>query len=167
MFAVAYNHQDNYLDSDANSFVGVATEGCTQLYFNDQSNTDNAGNKDIVFDMASTASPYHFLILPAEEDSNELLVPYAALGRSAAVQEIILTKQITTPICSALGLTGNPTLDPVFLTWGGAFWIHDPRFVLLRENTPRNHANNGKDTHLVSYRALLAFMALSSMVLVV
>ena len=95
----------------------MAIAGCTQLYFNDQFNAERAGNKDIVFDMF-TASPHHYLILPAEEDPNALLVPtnegqYAALGRSPAVQEITLTKQITTPICSALGLTGNPTLEPV------------------------------------------------------
>lgn len=45
-----------------------------------------------------------------------------------SVQEIILTKALTDYKCPYMRQTGNPT-NPVFASFYGVYWIHDPRFV--------------------------------------
>jgi hypothetical protein len=47
---------------------------------------------------------------------------------SIAIQELLITTDLTDPACSSIGEPGNPS-SPVFAIYDGDYWIHDPRFV--------------------------------------
>ena len=66
-------------------------------------------------------------------------------SRTPTVQEVILTNDIFEEVSECdthfAATTGNPE-DPVFASWNGKYWIHDPRF-LLQENTVENPLPDG------------------------
>ena len=49
-------------------------------------------------------------------------------GAIPAIQEILVTSDLSDPVCPSLANPGNP-VDAVFATFNGDYWIHDPRFV--------------------------------------
>lgn len=51
-------------------------------------------------------------------------------SESVPVQELILTSDLSDAACSSIGEPGNP-INPVFATFGGNYFIHDPRFVSM------------------------------------
>lgn len=57
---------------------------------------------------------------------------YFVGGNNEAVQEIILTQDLSDAVCSSLGEPGNP-LNPVFGFYDGKYWMHDPRFVSVSQ----------------------------------
>jgi hypothetical protein len=82
------------------------------------------GNPPIQFD--DGVNPNVVVIIPS--DSAATIDTQYFQGEGEPVQEIILTKDLSDSTCASLREPGNPT-NPVFSTFNGVFWLHDPRFV--------------------------------------
>ena len=84
------------------------------------------GNPTIKFDASIGVIPNALLTLSASVataiDSKYFVT------ESVKLQEIVLTKDLTSSVCASLKEPGNP-LNPVFALFNGVHWIHDPRFV--------------------------------------
>ena len=86
------------------------------------------GNPIIQFDASIGANPNILITLTNEEAQP---VDTVFFEKSAVkVQELILVKALTDPICQSLKSPGNP-INPIFAFYDGVYWIHDPRYVSL------------------------------------
>ena len=84
------------------------------------------GNPTIQFDSSIGVNPNVLLTL-STTDATAIDSKYFAT-ESVKMQEIVLTKDLTSSVCASLKEPGNP-LTPVFALFNGVHWIHDPRFV--------------------------------------
>ena len=95
------------------------------------------GNPAIQFDWSINATPNVLvnLSLANARPVDEMFFKNQVLQTSptsstpiTSIQELILTENLSDAVCASLGEPGNP-IDPVFATFNGSYWIHDPRFV--------------------------------------
>ncbi len=84
------------------------------------------GNPTIQFDASIGANPNVLITLTASAATARDSKYFAT--ESVKMQEIVLTKDLTSSVCASLKEPGNP-LNPVFALFNGVHWIHDPRFV--------------------------------------
>jgi hypothetical protein len=84
------------------------------------------GNPTIQFDSSIGAKPNVLITLSASV-ATAVNSKYFAT-ENVKMQEIVLTRDITSSICASLKEPGNP-VNPVFALFNGVYWIHDPRFV--------------------------------------
>jgi hypothetical protein len=86
------------------------------------------GNPSIMF--SGNELPKTLIRISNKEDAKPIDTQYIK-GAIPAIQEILVTSDLSDPICSSLANPGNP-VDAVFAKFNGNYWIHDPRFVSSR-----------------------------------
>ena len=125
---------DNGVVAEENSQLRLRhpDSGCKDTFINGK-----YGNTRIVFDDSIGASANKLIDLTpaAAKILGFYTEAYGGLSRTPAVQEIILTDDISAEVadCASIGVTGIPE-SPVFASYNGETWIHDPRIVLF-DNT--------------------------------
>jgi len=92
---------------------------CVAVSFNSQ-----GGNPSIEFSLEKQPNTLISLqnnqVTPIDQQYIQDAVP--------AIQELLVTRDLSDPVCSSIAEPGNP-IDAVFATYNGEYWIHDPRFV--------------------------------------
>jgi hypothetical protein len=84
------------------------------------------GNPPVQFDSSIGAEP-NVLVNLSPSNARPVDTKYFQ-DENVTIQELILTKALTTTVCRTLGEPGNP-INPVFALYQGDYWIHDPRYV--------------------------------------
>lgn len=82
------------------------------------------GNPAVEFNSGATPN---ILVSLSNADASPADTTYFQY-ESVQVQELILTSDLSDAACSSIGEPGNP-VNPVFATFGGNYFMHDPRFV--------------------------------------
>ena len=96
-------------------------QGCLQVTFG-----TSYGNPPIAF--GAGVGP-NVLLAPIQIGKGAIPIDTQYYQDQAiTTQEILITQDVTDPLCSTLGEPGNPE-NPVFATLNGVYFIHDPRFV--------------------------------------
>jgi hypothetical protein len=52
-------------------------------------------------------------------------------GENTPIQELVLTSNLSHPLCSSIPEQTNDTFSTVLGLYDGDYWIHDPRFVSM------------------------------------
>ena len=123
-------HIDDSSEKNSKVELQHPVSGCKAVHFNGR-----YGNPRLRFDPSIGAPPNHLIDLSGSEAILQPHMPelYGGQSYSPAVQEIMLMSDLELDQCKSFGITGNPE-DPVFATYKGEVWIHDPRFVVF-DNT--------------------------------
>lgn len=125
-FLIPWSFDLNYIGG--NIFLTHPDRGVTEVSFNGV-----YGNPPINFDPSIGASPNVLITSLSTSNAQPIDSQYFQDSANFPVQELILTQDLSDAVCSSLREPGNP-INPVFATFEGQYWMHDPRFVSFNVN---------------------------------